>query len=173
MFRALFRVLFGFILACLAAGLTKMLFAYGPEQVLEGDPVKISRFIDGVLFTATHSAAFAAPFAFIATAISEWQTIRNWAYHALVGLAIAVAGFVAQMSSEVGNVPTIVNNYALTAFLTTGFVAGLTYWLFAGRSAGYIDPAVQFANNKRSGGGPTPTQVKRPTPAAPPASRKT
>jgi hypothetical protein len=169
MFRALFRVLFGFILACLAAGLTKMLFAFGPDQVMDGDPDKISRFIDGVLFTATHSGVFAAPFAFIAAAISEWQTIRNWAYHALGGLSIAVLGFVAQMSTEVGGTPTIVNNYALTAFLTTGFVAGLTYWLFAGRSAGHLP--VQLASNQRGNGSPV-TPVKRPTPAAPPAARK-
>jgi hypothetical protein len=171
MFRALFRVLFGFILACLAAGLTKMLFAFGPDQVLDGNPDKISKFIDGVLFTATHSAVFAAPFAFIATAISEWQSIRNWAYHALGGLAIAVAGFVAQMSSEAAGAPSIVNNYALTTFLTTGFVAGLTYWLFAGRSAGHVD-TVQLVSNNRQGSSSQP-QVKRPTPAAPPVSRKT
>jgi hypothetical protein len=170
MFRALFRVLFGFILACLAAGLTKMLFAFGPDQVLDGNPDKISKFIDGVLFTATHSAVFAAPFAFIATAISEWQAIRNWAYHALGGLAISVAGFVAQMSSEPAGAPSIVNNYALTTFLTTGFVAGLTYWLFAGRTAGHADP-VQFAASNRPGSS-APTQVKRTTPAAPPVSRK-
>jgi hypothetical protein len=168
MFRALFRVLFGFILACLAAGLTKMLFAFGPEQVLDGNPDKISKFIDGVLFTATHSAVFAAPFAFIATAVSEWQAIRNWAFHALGGLAISVAGFVAQMSSEPAGAPSIVNNYALTTFLTTGFIAGLTYWLFAGRSAGHVDP-VQFASTNRSG---SAVQAKRPTPAAPPAGRK-
>jgi hypothetical protein len=172
MFRALFRVLFGFILACLAAGLTKMLFAFGPDQVLEGNPDKISKFIDYVLYTATHSAVFAAPFAFIATAISEAQSIRNWAYHALGGLAIAVAGFVAQMSSEPAGVPSIVNNFALTTYLTSGFIAGLTYWLFAGRSAGHADTAQQFASNNRPGGSST-AQVKRPTtPAAPPASRK-
>ena len=65
---------------------------------------------------------FAAPFAFIATAISEAQSIRNWAYHALGGLAISVAGFVAQMSSEPVGAPSIVNNYALTTFLTSGFI---------------------------------------------------
>jgi hypothetical protein len=170
MFRALFRVLFGFILACLAAGLTKMLFAFGPDQVLEGNPDKISRFIDGMLFTATHSAVFSAPFAFIAAAISEWQTIRNWAYHALAGLAISVGGFVAQMASEPAGAPSIVNNYALTAYLTTGFIAGLTYWLFAGRTAGHSD-TVQYASNNRTGSS-QPMQVKKPTPAAPPASRK-
>jgi drug/metabolite transporter (DMT)-like permease len=171
MFRALFRVLFGFILACLAAGLTTVLFATGPDYVLGGDPDKITKFIDWVLASATHSAVFSAPFAFIAAAISEWQTIRNWAYHALAGLAISVGGFVAQMASEAQGAPSIVNNYALTAYLTTGFLAGLTYWLFAGRSAGHAD-TVQFAANNRTGGGTTPQQVKRPTPAAPPASRK-
>ena len=170
MFRALLRVLFGFVLACLAAGLTQMLFAYGPDQVLDGNPDKIAKFIDGVLFTATHSAVFAAPFAFIATAISEAQSIRNWAYHALGGLAISVAGFVAQMSSEPAGAPSIVNNYALTTFLTSGFIAGLTYWLFAGRTAGHADTS-QFASMNRPGGS-SAVQVKRPTPVAPPAARK-
>jgi hypothetical protein len=54
----------------------------------------------------------------------------------IVGLAIAVGGFVAEYLSEVSGQPTIVNDYAIRAYLTIGFVGGLAYWLFAGRLAG-------------------------------------
>jgi hypothetical protein len=37
---------------------------------------------------------------------------------------------------EVEGQPTIVNDYALRAFLTVGFFGGLAYWLAAGRRAG-------------------------------------
>jgi hypothetical protein len=169
MFRALFRVLFGFILACLAAGVAKVLFAFGPDFVLGGQADNIDKFIGLSLVSATHMGVFAAPFAFIATAISEWQSLRNWAYHALAGIAISVGGFVAQMQSELTGAPSIVNNYALTTYLTTGFIAGLTYWLFAGRTAG--DGAHDQVTNYGSAGGAQST-VKRTTPAAPPPSRK-
>jgi hypothetical protein len=45
-------------------------------------------------------------------------------------------GFLTQHSAELPGQPSIMNNYGLTAFITSGFVAGLAYWLFAGRGAG-------------------------------------
>ena len=47
-----------------------------------------------------------------------------------------LSGVKAQFESEVTGQPTILNAYALTAFITAGFVAGLAYWLIAGRKAG-------------------------------------
>jgi hypothetical protein len=54
----------------------------------------------------------------------------------VVGLLIAVGGFFAVSFFEVEGQPTIVNNYALWAFLTVGVFGGLAYWLVAGRRAG-------------------------------------
>ncbi len=136
MLKAIFRVLFGFVLACFAAGLTKVLFAVGPQDVIGGDPDKIGTIMEWIALTATHSAVFAAPFALLAAAISEWQAIRGIFFHAIVGLGIAVAGFSAQYFGEAPASNSIFNSYAMTAFAAAGLVGGVVYWLFAGRRAG-------------------------------------
>jgi hypothetical protein len=138
MIRALLRVLMGFVIACLVAGLVQVLFVMTPADLAsETDKVQGAAIL--TLMAATQSSVFAAPFAFLVTAIGEWQAIRNWVYYALAGIAIAFAGFLVQYSSETGGV-TIFNDYAFKAFLTTGFVAGFTYWLVAGRTAGDNEP---------------------------------
>ena len=76
----------------------------------------------------------------IAAVFGEWQRIGSWLYYALAGIAIAAVGFLAQFWAEAAGV-CIVNTYAVTAFIVTGFVAGMVYWLFSGRNAsGYDEP---------------------------------
>lgn len=139
----LLSVLIGFVIACLAAGFTKVFFATTPSELASLPPDvasdRLSKVMELGLFAGAQSLLFSAPFALVAAAIGEWRRVRVWTYYALVGLAIALVGFLAQYSSEGQGQPTIVNNYALSAFLTAGFVAGLIYWLFAGRSAGGSD----------------------------------
>lgn len=135
MFLSIFRVLFGFVAACLAAGFVQLAFSI-PDEVLTGDTERLILVGDLAARIATHSGVFAAPFALVAAAISEWQSIRTWVYHTLAGLAIAMAGFIALYSSEVAGQPTIINNTALAAYLSAGAVAGFVYWLFSGRFAG-------------------------------------
>ena len=72
----------------------------------------------------------------ILIAIAEWYAVRSWIYYALCGVAIAVGGFAALHSQEVEGYPTILNDYALRAYLTVGLLGGLAYWLVAGRRAG-------------------------------------
>jgi hypothetical protein len=134
MIRALFRVLFGFVIACLVAGLVQVLFVMTPVDLVN-DTDKVQGAAVLALMAATQSAVFAASFAFLVAALGEWQAIRNWVYYALAGIAIAFAGFLVQYSGEAGQT-TIFNDYAFKAFLTTGFIAGFTYWLMAGRNAG-------------------------------------
>ncbi len=136
MFSTMFRVLFGFALACVAAGLTTVLFAVGTSDVSSGDPDRITRMLELVALTATHSAVFAAPFALLSAAVSEWQGVRSWFYHAVAGLGIATAGFAAQYFSEIPGTASVATQYPLMAYAATGLVAGLVYWIFAGRRAG-------------------------------------
>lgn len=136
MLASIFRVLFGFVLACLAAGLTKVMFAIGPQEVLSGDPDKIATVFDWTAKIATHSAVFAAPFAFLAATISEWQGIRGVLFHTFAGIAIAMAGFAVQFLGEAPGAGSILNSYAVSAYAATGLVAGFVYWMFAGRRAG-------------------------------------
>lgn len=140
MIRTFARVFIGFLLACLTAGLVTVLFVTTPADLMgvsaDAFPEKALQTLVWGLLTATHSALFAAAFAFIATGIAEWMSIRSLPYYLLIGIGIALLGFIAQYSSEVSGQPTVLNNYALKAFATAGFFAGLVYWLAAGRFAG-------------------------------------
>ena len=135
----MFRVLFGFVLACLAAGLTLVLFVYTPLELaglaanVEGSRLAEAGLL--ALAAATHTAVFSAPFALFGAAFGEWRRVRSLAYYALVGILIAALGFFAQYRSEAAGELSILNTYALSAFVLTGFVAGVVYWLCTGRAS--------------------------------------
>ena len=160
MIGGILRVLFGFVLACLAAGLTIVLFVYTPVELAmdAGDRVSEAGLL--TLAAATHTALFAAPFALIGAAIGEWQNIRSLVYYAFVGALIAVVGFFVQYSSESGGAGSILNSYALSAFVVTGLIAGVVYWIVSGRFAGVPDGTVPMSD------------INPPSrPAPPPGSR--
>ncbi len=131
MILGLLRVLLAFAVACLVAGLVQVFFARSPGE-LGSDPAAV---VELVLLTATHFAVFSSPFVLVVAALGEWQSIRYWLYYAVAGIGIAMAGFLAQYSSEGGG-PTIFNAYAMFAFVIPGIIAGLVYWFLAGRHAG-------------------------------------
>lgn len=164
MIRSLARVLAGFALACLTAGLIQVLFARPPGALL-GSPASVfagraSELGVLVLLAATHAAIFAAAFGLIAAGIGEWTGTRTMAYYLFTGAVIAMLGFTAQYSSEAPGQATVLNNYALKAFLTSGFFAGLVYWLVAGRKAGGADGA-----EERDGAGTDENTIGVPPPA--------
>lgn len=135
MFLSILRVMFGFLVASIVAGATQVGFALGPSGLVAGGESG-NRAVEWVLLAATHSAVFAAPFALIAASISEWQSLRSGFFHAGAGIAVAMAGFAAQYQGEVPGQPSIVNTYAAVTYVATGLLAGLAYWLSAGRWAG-------------------------------------
>jgi len=134
------RILFGFVIACLAAGLMLSLFFMSPGSFIGvGSEVVLERLGNAAvlaLAAATVIAPFSAPLAIVAIAVAEWRRLRQPGYYLLVGLAIAAIGFIVQQSGEISGQPTIVNAYAGGAFVATGIAAGFAYWLFAGRRAG-------------------------------------
>ena len=136
MIRATLRFLVGFVLACLVAAAVKVGFVVTPGELLSGDERQWWSAGQLVLLVATQNAVFAGPFAVLAAIISEWQGTRGWAFFVLVGVVIAAAGFAVLYSGESAGQPTIVNSYALGAYLCAGIAGGLVYWLFAGRHAG-------------------------------------
>lgn len=173
MFRAIIRVLFGFILACIAAGVSQVLFAFGPSEVSSGDPERLALLLNLAAAAATQSAVFAAPLALVSAAVSEWQDIRSWLYHTVAGVVIAAAGFAAQYSSEAPGTASVFNNYALAAYMVTGLVAGLVYWVFAGRWAGAPERIYEPAPAVIASTGTVPiSPPTSKTPAAPPPSPK-
>jgi hypothetical protein len=134
------RVVFGFVLASIAAGLVTMLFVNTPSEVLAQPVSRLPRTagetFELALLTATHVAIFAVIFALIVAGLGELFSLRGLPFYLSGGVVIALLGFVAQYSSEVPGEPTILNNYALKTFLTTGFFAGFVYWLASGPFAG-------------------------------------
>lgn len=140
MFGRLLRVLIGFLAACFGAGLTMVLFVLTPAEITGLPPDvasdRMAKATELAAAVGVHTALFAAPFALVVAAVGEALRNRNWTFYALAGLIIAGLGFLAQHSTEAAGQPTIVNNYALTAYITAGFVGGLLYWLLSGRLAG-------------------------------------
>jgi hypothetical protein len=134
------RVAFGFVLASIAAGLVMMLFVNTPSEVLAQPVSRLPRTagetFELALLTATHVAIFAFIFALILAGLGELFSLRGLPFYLSGGVLIALLGFIAQYSSEVPGEPTILNNYALKTFLTTGFFAGFVYWLASGQFAG-------------------------------------
>lgn len=159
MIGGLFRVLFGFIVACLVAGAATVAFVITPVDIMtlpaELRPGRLSSAATLSLLAATHSAIFSFPLALIAIILAEWRCIRSWIYYAIVGILIAFAGFGAEYLNEVGGQPSIVNSYAARAFLAVGLLGGIAYWLAAGRRAGGTRGNERAARRRRLAPDPT------------------
>ena len=133
------RVFIGYVLASVAAATTLVLFVYTPvELATSAAPAPAARLAEAALFVlvvAPYLALFAAIPALLAATLAELRGISTWGYHATVGVAIGAVGFLIQHFTEGPGQPTILHNYALTAFLSAGLVGGAVYWLVSGRFA--------------------------------------
>lgn len=156
--RTLARVVCGYLVAVLVAGIVTVAFIVTPSELLATPQGLVTERMTSTailgLVAATHSAMFGgltlmAP---LTIALGEWQRIRSFLYYALIGMAIALVGFFVQYWSEATGQPTIVNPYALVAMLTAGFAGGLAYWLIAGRRAGGYSPRRSFTRHYRRAG---------------------
>ena len=132
---AVVRIVLGFLAACLAAGFIQVLFAVTPAELVVAGEARWSAALNWALLSSAHIAVFAAPFALISIIISEWLGIRSFSYHTIIAMGIAVAGFGLIMMMEAPSEASIVNSYAMAAYLTSGFIAGFVYWLLSGRLA--------------------------------------
>jgi hypothetical protein len=142
-------VILGFLVASFVAAATLILFVYTPAEFasLPSD-MRSARFAEAgqfILAVVPHVAMFSAIFALFASAFAEVRGITSWTYYALVGVCIAVVGFLIQHLSEGPGQPSILQNYALLAFLVAGAVGGLAYWYVCGRYAPGQRPTVPSA----------------------------
>jgi hypothetical protein len=133
------RALAGFVLACPAAAATLVLFVYTPAELatLPSD-IGADRLSEAGLFALAvtpHVMLFAAVPALIGIVFAERNDIGGLPFYLLLGIAIAVLGFLTQHFSEAPGQATILQNYALIAFLAAGCVAAFVYWLISGRYA--------------------------------------
>lgn len=149
------QVIVGFGIASLAAAFTLVMFVYTPAETLSlPSGMRGDRLAEAWQFTLAvtpHVAKFSAVLALLGIALGEARGIAGWSYYVLVGIGIAVAGFLLQHFSEGPGQPTILQNYALMAFLVAGAVGGLVYWYVSGR----------YARGRR-----TPPKPAQPQPAA-------
>lgn len=123
---ALVRFLFGFVAAMLVAGAVQVLFVAGSD-LLHGMPTsRLESLGLLMLLAATQSAVFSAPFAILAAAVAAWLSLRSVLFFAAAGTGIGLAGFFAQYAGEAGP-ETILNRYALAAYLASGLAGGLAY----------------------------------------------
>ncbi len=138
---AIVRFVLGFIAATLVAGLVQVLFVAGIGGVVSADSTRLQNLGLLVLLAATQSALFAAPFALITAVVAAWLPIRAAAFFIAAGAAIALAGFLAQWAGE-GRDATILNLYAVTAYVASGLAGGLVYWAAGVPKKGGSRPAI-------------------------------
>ncbi|MCC7251629.1 hypothetical protein [Hyphomicrobium sp.] len=131
MFVAIIRIILGFIAAVLVAGVVQVLFVAGGDFLRGGATGNHLQSLGLLtLLAATQSAVFSAPFALLAALFAGWLGIRSILFFAAAGIGIALAGFFAQYVGEAGP-ETILNRYALSAYVASGLAAGLAYWYVA------------------------------------------
>ena len=155
------RVLIGYVLACLAAALTLVLFVYTPAELaslpLDMGTDRMAEAGFFVMAIAPLVATFAALPALIGVVFGERRSIASWTYYALLWVLIAALGFLGQHFSEAPGEPSILRNYVLTAFLVAGFTAGFVYWLLSGRFVGRMArPDFRQTTNPSPPAGGTP-----------------
>ncbi len=131
------KAVLGFLAASVAAGAAQVAFAIGQPGLssLFGSDFseRIGPILGLVLIASVLTAVFAALFAAVAIALGRVQGFHGWVYYTLCGLVIGAGGFLAQRAGEPPGAATIVNPYALKAYLASGFLGGLVYWLIAER----------------------------------------
>jgi hypothetical protein len=128
-------ILIGIALALLAGAGVLVLFVYGPRELLEGDGGKATEAGLLALETVRHGAVLAAPLALIAAVVGVWRRWAGPTYYLVAGTGIAAIGYAAEQATAAAGETATAAAYALAAFLTAGFAAGLVYWLVAGRQA--------------------------------------
>src|SRR5262245_35358512 len=134
MLLSILRVVLGFVLAVLAAGLVQAPFVITPLDIAGNFADRIGAAGMLALIAATQATLFSVPFAALAIAIGEWQGISSAIAYVLAGAAIGASGFLVQAAGETG-LATILNGYALSAYLAAGIAGGLVYWAVSGRKA--------------------------------------
>ena len=136
-------ILGGYIGACIAAGLALAL-AYAVSPGLR-NPGGVDQL--GLLYALTGVASmFIGMFALLPALpfliYTERRSVRSPVFYAVAGVLVAVLSFIAYVTlfgrgpNAVSVKEIVRDSAAIVLFAPAGLVAGLTYWLISGRSAG-------------------------------------
>jgi len=143
----LFTAGFGYIVACVAAGLTISLSIVVQAFIADTITISYQRLLTETLFVAGLTASFATVYAFapaiVGIIVAEIFRIRRKAYHVLAGGLVGALAYVASFEIEImqrggdPGAPELGSQFAL--YVAAGLIGGFVYWGFAGRTSGAID----------------------------------
>lgn len=153
------RMLAGYLLASIGAAMVLGMFAFAPpsfDQFMDRIGEVAENAWSVIWYLAGAIAFFGAVPAIIALLYAEHHKIRTWLYYELVGAAVAVLAYWLAHGTELTPARGEGNLYSTIAFLVSGAVLGLLYWLFAGRYAGQDHALVPPAGGIRPGPTPAP-----------------
>jgi hypothetical protein len=134
----LFVILFGFLAACLVAGMIVVTAVLFPEfSDLGAGPVDQGVFQILVAFGFIFVSGFALLPAAIIALITEAFSIRGVLAYAIGGALVGVAGYLSLVPFDTDTLrfEGIVRRH-MEIMTGAGIVAGLVYWMIAGRNAG-------------------------------------
>lgn len=161
-FRLLGRLIviaFGFFLASLAAALTATAGldrAYG-FTTATGDPFGdfVTVWVLSVLVSAMAISQFSLALAGIVIVVTESFALRSWLYYAAAGAVMGVLALVTLETEHGRAMSSRMADFEALIFVAAGLVAGLVYWLIAGRNAGAVTlPLFRARAGSDDGNGP-------------------
>lgn len=128
----------GYAVAAFAASAFLNVLLYGS---LDLTPDEAAGALTGsIAFTIPVVAVFVAYFAFVPSIVAilagELLGRRDWLFYALAGAAVSLVMLVGLFGAGPGQDGTMVYARLSATVLGAGIVAGVTYWLVAGRMAG-------------------------------------
>jgi hypothetical protein len=131
------RHMLAFFAACLAAGVTQVLFIVTPADLVALSGEELSRRLGAVAMltglATVQAAVFAAPIVLLAAALARPLRPQGWPKAMLAGAILGLAGFFVRHAAP-PDVVLALHGYALLACLTAGLTGGLAYWLVASRA---------------------------------------
>lgn len=131
------RVALAFVAACLAAGVTQVLFIVTPADLVALDGAELwprlgaAAALSGL--AAIQAAVFAAPVVLLAAALVPRLHRRSLPKLLLAGAILGLAVFFVRHAAP-PNVVIAIHGYALLACLTAGLTGSFVYWLVASRA---------------------------------------
>ena len=165
-----FRMLIGYLLACVGAAMALGLFAFSPpsiEAFFDQLPDVAEKAWGIVFYLAGAIALLGAVPAVIAFQYAESHSIRSWVYYEIVGAAVAVSLYWLAHGTETVPLRSEGNTYSTIAMAVSGAILGLLYWLFSGRYAGLDHKPASTARP-----GNTPIRPQTPISKTTPVSSK-
>jgi len=127
----LFRILFGYLAACLSGGATVVLLPLAGIGGDAGWPFEPGILTLGMIMAGIVTAIYAFPAAMTLIVIAELGRIKSWLFYVLGGGIAAMATFIWLGLEPVADLNASGLPFA-AAIIAGGMIAGLVYWAIAG-----------------------------------------